>query len=103
MDDRERVRKVAEKYAGELDKVLKDITRELDQVAIKLDQVGNKVYDSLPKEAKDAEKDMRRIASGMVDDVRRDLPKLQKSVEVMGKKLDKALDDLQKAIQKKPQ
>ncbi len=102
MDDRERVRKAAEKYAGELEKVLKDVSRELDHAAIKLEQVGNKVYNNLPKEAKDAEKDLRRIANGMVDDVRRDLPKLQKSVDQLGKKLDKVLDDLQKTIQKKP-
>ncbi len=102
MDDRERVRKAAEKYAGELEKILKDVSRELDHAAIKLEQVGNKVYNNLPKEAKDAEKDLRRIANGMVDDVRRDLPKLQKNVDQLGKKLDKVLDDLQKTIQKKP-
>jgi division protein CdvB (Snf7/Vps24/ESCRT-III family) len=101
MDDRERIRKTAEKYANELDKVLHDVSRELDRAAIKLDQVGGKVYESLPKEAKDAERDLRRIASGMVDDIRKDLPKLQKSVEEMGRKLDKALEDLQKAAQKK--
>jgi cell division septum initiation protein DivIVA len=38
----------------------------------------------------------------MIDDVRKDLPKLQKSVEQLGRKLDKALADLQKAAQKKP-
>ncbi len=101
MDDKERIRKAAEKYANELDKVLNDVSRELDRAAIKLEQVGGKVYESLPKEAKDAEKDLRRIANGMVDDIRKDLPKLQKSVEQMGRKLDKALEDLQKAAQKK--
>jgi division protein CdvB (Snf7/Vps24/ESCRT-III family) len=102
MDEKERIRKVAEKYAGELDKVLKDVSRELDRAAIKLEHVGGKVYDNLPKEAKDAEKDLRRIAGGMIEDVRKDLPKLQKSVEMLGRRLDKALEDLQKAAQKKP-
>jgi division protein CdvB (Snf7/Vps24/ESCRT-III family) len=102
MDEKERIRKVAEKYAGELDKVLKDVSRELDHAAIKLEQVGGRVYDNLPKEAKDAEKDLRRIAGSMIDDVRKDLPKLQKGVEQLGRKLDKALADLQKAAQKKP-
>ena len=101
MDDKERIRKTAEKYAGELEKVLNDVSRELDRAAIKLEQVGSKVYENLPKEAKDAEKDLRRIAGGMIDDVRKDLPKLQKSVEQMGRKLDKALEDLQKAAHKK--
>ena len=50
MDEKERIRKVAEKYAGELDKVLKDVSRELDHAAIKLEQVGGRVYDNLPKE-----------------------------------------------------
>lgn len=101
MDEKERMRKAAQKYAGELEKVLNDVSRELDRASIKLEQVGGKVYESLPKEAKDAEKDLRRIAGGMVDDVRKDLPKLQKTVEQMVKKLDKTLDDMEKAIQKK--
>ena len=101
MDDKERIRKAAEKYAGELERILNDVSRELDRAAIKLDQVGSKIYENLPKEAKDAEKDLRRIAGGMIDDVRKDLPKLQKGVEQMGRKLDKALEDLQKAAQKK--
>jgi division protein CdvB (Snf7/Vps24/ESCRT-III family) len=102
MEERERIRKVAEKYAGELDKVLNDVSGELNRAAVKLEQVGGKIYETLPKEAKDAEKDLRRIAGAMIEDVRKDLPKLQKSVEQMGRRLDRYLEDLQKAAQKKP-
>ena len=36
------------------------------------------------------------IAGAMVEDVRKDLPKLQKGVEEMGRRLDKYLEEFQK-------
>lgn len=101
MPSREKIRSDTEKYASELSKLLDDLGKELQKAAVRMEKVGEEVYDSLPREAKSFEKDIRNVVSTVISDMKEDIPKLQKNVESMGMRMEKYADDIQKSIRGK--
>ncbi|MCX6652607.1 MAG: hypothetical protein NT137_04545 [Methanomassiliicoccales archaeon] len=89
-----------EECAREMAKMLEDVGKELEKVAERVDRVSQKIYAKMPDQAKDAEKRLRNIANAVVTDMKQDVPKIQKDLGRMGKRLEKYLDDVYAAMGK---
>lgn len=87
-----------EKYASELIKLLNSMSKEIEKAANRLGKMGEDAYENLPPKAKAATKDMQGVVDSVAENLRQDIPKMQKNMEKMAKRMGEYADDVQKAL-----
>ncbi|HUL39666.1 MAG TPA: hypothetical protein VLU38_05185 [Methanomassiliicoccales archaeon] len=87
-----------DKYARQVSKLLDDMGKEMEKAAVTIGKMGEEVYDSLPPKAKSMKKDLDGVIDVVADNLRQDIPKIQKNMENMAKRMNKYAEDIQKAI-----
>lgn len=95
------IRSDADKAIGEMAKMLENLGKEMERAAHKMERIGEEAYSSLPKEVKDVPKTAMKAFDSVVDNLRTDIPKMQKNVEGMAKRLGQYAEDMEKAIKGK--
>jgi len=92
------VKSQTEKYASELIKLLNGMSNEIEKAANRLGKMGEEAYETLPPKAKAVTKDMQSVVDSVTDNLRQDIPKMQKNLEKMAKRMGEYADDVQKAM-----
>lgn len=95
------IRSDAEKAASEMAKMLESVGKEMEKAANKMGKLGEQAYSALPKEAKQVNKTAMNMFDSVVENLRTDIPKMQKNVEGMAKRLGQYAEDMQKAAKGK--
>ncbi|MCU0860843.1 MAG: hypothetical protein MUE65_00805 [Methanomassiliicoccales archaeon] len=88
----------SEKYAQELVKLLNTMGNEIEKAAAKFGKMGEEAYESMPPRAKSFTKDMQSVVDSIAENLRQDIPKLQRNMEKMAKRMGDYADDVQKAM-----
>ena len=91
----------AEKAAREMAKMLESLGREMERAAEKMGKMGKEAFDSLPKEAKEIPRSAKNVFDSVVENMRTDIPQMQKNVEGMAKRLGRYAEDMEKALRGK--
>jgi ABC-type transporter Mla subunit MlaD len=92
--------KATDRAAKELMKALDLAGKELEKAAGRVERISRNVYDSMPKELKDASQDLRNLANDVAKDLASDVPKVQKGLEDLGRRLDKYASQLEKTVRR---
>jgi F0F1-type ATP synthase membrane subunit b/b' len=91
----------AEKAAKEMAKMLDGMGKEMEKAAAKIGKMGEEAYRSLPKEAKEIPQSAKSVFDSVAENLRWDIPKMQKNIEGMAKRLGKYAQDMEKAAKGK--
>ena len=87
-----------DKYAKQISKLLDDMGKEMEKAAVTIGKMGEEVYDSLPPKAKSMKKDLDNTIDVVADNLRQDIPKIQKNMEHMAKRMSQYAEDIQKTL-----
>jgi uncharacterized protein YukE len=88
----------AEKYAQELIRMLNAMSDEIEKAANKFGKMGEQAYESMPSKAKAMTKDLQTVVDSVSENLKRDIPKMQKNLEGMAKRVGDYAEDVSKAL-----
>ena len=97
MDDKDKKMQL-DKYGKQIAKLLDDMGKEMEKAANTIGKMGEEVYDSMPPKAKSVKRDVDNVIDVVADNLKQDLPKIQKNMESMAKRMGQYADDIQKAM-----
>jgi len=97
LDDSDRKGQM-DKYGKQIAKILDNMGKEMEKAALTIGKMGEEVYDTMPPKAKSVKKDVDNVIDVVADNLRQDLPKIQKNMESMAKRMSQYADDIQKAL-----
>ncbi len=87
-----------DKYGKQISKLLDDMGKEMERAATTIGKMGEELYGSLPPQAKSMKKDLDNALDTVADNLKQDIPKFQKNMENMAKRMSQYADDVQKAF-----
>ncbi|MEM0449776.1 MAG: hypothetical protein QW520_08160 [Methanomassiliicoccales archaeon] len=94
----EREESSSEKYAKELIRLLNMIGNEIEKAANKVGKMGEEALQSMPPKAKEFTKEMQSVVDSIAENLKEDLPKLQKNMERMARRMLDYAEGVQKAM-----
>lgn len=97
MDDKDR-KNQGEKFARQFAIVLENMAKEMEKAAATIGKMGEEAYETMPSKAKTMAKDVQSVIDVVAEDLKEDIPKIQKNMEGMARRLIDYADDVQKAI-----
>lgn len=99
--NREGSRGAVGEYIEELRKIAKETEKGIEEGLKALEKVSARMCSTLARETEDVREDAKRIARSVLEDVRRETPKLEKDFDEMLKKLRSRIRSIEEELDKR--